>query len=410
MALLTSRQQSTAERVAQAITRIIQHSFPCVLILWVLCGDPLLSHAEEKVVSLNALAQWHLGDPLWSSSTVHGESILCLQETEDTRPVGRLLFPVIGTLKVTRANQTEEFVEGLDYVVDRVRGRIELPQHSRIPFLQASSLFPPKDAVRSLAHRAGDLEQGVLFDNQHWFHDQQIEVTYKRASEWTGYRPVSALQNLPKTASKLQKGDPLTLAVSGDSISFGLNASGLTGAPPLMPTYPSLVAEHLRHTTKSQITLVNRAVSGWRIEQGIADCPQLLESKPDLVIVAYGMNHIGARDPEGFRTLLQSLLRSIVESETRPEVILLSPMIGNDQWVHTPRDQFRPHRDAIAGLAGPGIAFADLTSMWENLLERKNNCDLTGNGVNHPNDFGHRIHAQVVLGLLDPAKTQSLPR
>lgn len=66
-------------------------------------------------------------------------------------------------------------------------------------------------------------------------------------------------QNLPKTASKLHKGDPLTLAVSGDSISFGLNASGLTGAPPLMPTYPSLVAEHLRHTTKSQITLVNRA-------------------------------------------------------------------------------------------------------------------------------------------------------
>ena len=31
----------------------------------------------------------------------------------------------------------------------------------------------------------------------------------------------------------------------------------------------------------------------------------------------------------------------------------------------------------------------------------------TGNGVNHPNDFGHRVYAQVLSALLIPAKASS---
>lgn len=36
-----------------------------------------------------------------------------------------------------------------------------------------------------------------------------------------------------------------------------------------------------------------------------------------------------------------------------------------------------------------GIAPGDVTSIW------------SGNGVSHPNDFGHRVYAQVILGLLE---------
>jgi acyl-CoA thioesterase-1 len=51
----------------------------------------------------------------------------------------------------------------------------------------------------------------------------------------------------------------------------------------------------------------------------------------------------------------------------------------------------------LAGAEGPGMAVADLTSFWELLLTRKTFADITGNGVNHPNDFGHRVYAQVLL-------------
>ncbi|MEI7733536.1 MAG: hypothetical protein WCO56_28460 [Verrucomicrobiota bacterium] len=41
-----------------------------------------------------------------------------------------------------------------------------------------------------------------------------------------------------------------------------------------------------------------------------------------------------------------------------------------------------------------------MTTLWSQMMERKRYHDLTGNGVNHPNDFGHRLYAQVLLGLL----------
>jgi hypothetical protein len=48
-----------------------------------------------------------------------------------------------------------------------------------------------------------------------------------------------------------------------------------------------------------------------------------------------------------------------------------------------------------------GIAVADVTSLWTKALERKTFYDLTGNGVNHPNDFGHRLYAHVLIELFD---------
>ena len=39
---------------------------------------------------------------------------------------------------------------------------------------------------------------------------------------------------------------------------------------------------------------------------------------------------------------------------------------------------------------------------WSGFLELKKDWDQSGNGVNHPNDFGHRVYAQVIFTLLDP--------
>ena len=38
--------------------------------------------------------------------------------------------------------------------------------------------------------------------------------------------------------------------------------------------------------------------------------------------------------------------------------------------------------------------------MWEELLKHKSFYDITGNGINHPNDFGHRVYAETLLSLL----------
>ena len=44
-----------------------------------------------------------------------------------------------------------------------------------------------------------------------------------------------------------------------------------------------------------------------------------------------------------------------------------------------------------------GIALADVRSIHKRLLEKKRFIDMTGNNVNHPNDFLIRVYAQYLL-------------
>ena len=46
------------------------------------------------------------------------------------------------------------------------------------------------------------------------------------------------------------------------------------------------------------------------------------------------------------------------------------------------------------------IVFADVCSVWSFVLKRKGFFALTGNGVNHPNDFGHSLYAKTILSVL----------
>ncbi len=241
----------------------------------------------------------------------------------------------------------------------------------------------------------------MLFDNGHWYHDQQVEVTYEvRSSEWPETAPKFDAGQLPKTVARLKSKQKLTIGVSGDSISFGLNASGLVGAAPYMPMYPDLVAAQLRATYGGDVELVNRAVGGWSVTQGLADLDKLLEVQPDLVVIAYGMNDVGGRNPDAYKAGIQQMISRIKAARPDAEIILVATMVGNEQWTHTPREMFPKYRDALGSLCGPGIALADLTSLWTEMLRRKRDSDLTGNGVNHPSDFGHRVYASALLSLL----------
>ena len=372
----------------------------------------------RPVTVAEMLPDLKLLEPFWRSATVHRESILCVKEAADRPADGRLLFPATKIVSVHSANGQNRFEVGRDFTLSDDGSRLVLTEESAIPFLRQDELFPPKgklplwkggaaEGPESLAHKTGDPETHVLFNNGHWFHDQQIEVTYQRAaSDWPGETPQFGAARLPKTLAKLKARQKLTIGVSGDSITFGLNASGLVGAPPFMPIYPELVAGQLRATYGGEVALFNRAVGGWNINSGLNDLDQLIAHQPDLVIVAYGMNDVGYRNPEAYRAGVAKLIERLRAANPDVEVILVATMLGNDQWTHTPREMFPKYLDALKSLAAAegttsnGIALADLTSLWTEMLKRKRDSDLTGNGVNHPSDFGHRVYASAILALL----------
>jgi hypothetical protein len=74
-------------------------------------------------------------------------------------------------------------------------------------------------------------------------------------------------------------------------------------------------------------------------------------------------------------------------------------MTANPAWQYAAPELYPAYLDAVRALRRPGFAVADVTPPWTWIAGRKNYHDLTGNGVNHPNDFGHRLYAEAILAL-----------
>lgn len=384
---------------------------------WLCClllatGSPAWGDEKQPAPAADAsdavnemLNELHLLEPVWRSKTARRESVLFVAEDADHAATGKLLFPAKKILAIHSADGQKKFEPGKDVELLADGRELVLLEGSQIPRLQATELFPAAGAPRGIQHKTGDPQHHVLFDGAHWFHDQQVEVTYEHeAVKWPGATPSFAGEQLPHVVAKLRAKKPLSLAVSGDSIAAGGNASGATKVPPGMPAFPELVAAQLEQTFGVDVTLLNRAVGGWTAPQGASDLDALLAAKPDLVIIAYGMNDVSYRNPEAFGKTIAGMLERIRGANAETDVILVAPMTGHAEWVHTPPEMFPLYRDALESLTGPGVALADVTSMWQEMFRHKREVDLTGNGVNHPNDFGHRLYAEVILALLvDPA-------
>lgn len=371
-------------------------------------SSPALQAEEERRVILpfqEKLEDLKLLSPPWQSATLYRESVIPLQFEEGGPITGRLAFPAVELLEVRSADGKKILKVGEEIQLSEDRTSLIFTPTKDLPVIKESEFYPAPNSPNSYAHRVNHPDQWMLYSQGHWWHDHQYEVSYRReTAEWPGKLPTSAEKLLPKTFEKLRKKEPLRIGVSGDSITAGLNASGVTGAPPYMPSYPGLTAMQLEATYGSPIQMTNRAVPGWSIGHGIEDLEKLLESQPDLLIVAYGMNDVGRRDPGWFRDQYGAFLKKLEKLAPGTEVILVSTMIGNQEWVHTPREMFDKYRDVLAEFQREGVALADVTAVWDVMLTEKHDYDLTGNGLNHPNDCGNRLYAQTILSLLVPVE------
>jgi lysophospholipase L1-like esterase len=157
---------------------------------------------------------------------------------------------------------------------------------------------------------------------------------------------------------------------------------------------------NLKAVYGGKITLANHAVGGTDTAWGRNNVDKLLPAKPDLVLLAFGMNDAAGRPAAEYQANIRGMLDVVRKTQPNAEFVLIAPMRGNADWAALRQELFPQYRDALAQLCGPGIVLADMTSVWTELLKRKKDCDLTGNGVNHPNDFGHRVYAQVLSALL----------
>jgi len=339
--------------------------------------------------------------PFWRTSKMEGESLLFLKEGEGEARA-KLLFEPTKILQVASSSREEVYEEGRDYIWKPGSREIVLTAESRIVWKTPADLRrPAKSQKYALTHRDGNGE--ILFGATHEYHDMQTLVTYEHdPAAWKGPAHALARKELPKTLELLRAKKPLKIALLGDSISSGCNASGWAKVAPHQPPFQELLVQNLEAAYGAEVTLENLAVGGTNTDWGVANIAKVTEGKPDLVILAFGMNDSAGRPAKDYGANIQKMIAVVKRERPEAEVVLVATMLGNKDWVALKQDLFPQYRDALSRLCEPGVALADMTSVWAELLKHKQDWDLSGNGVNHPNDFGHRVYAQVLSALLVP--------
>ncbi|MBE6376282.1 MAG: SGNH/GDSL hydrolase family protein [Lentisphaerae bacterium] len=342
---------------------------------------------------------------LWKNNNIYRESGMFAGKKRIN-----LMFPAQNIISVTAHVSGEVFLSGRDFYHEPGDNFITWSAGSKIPYLPPESLHPtagnnlrlypdPTANAVSGAVNGGNL----LFDNRDFFALNQVDISYTTLAMDFSSDLDFQRDRLPYFREKLARQQPLKITLIGDSISFGLNATKVVDSPPFAPCYIEQVAA----AAGVNISVCNRAVSG----TGICDAADIeadyLEDSPNLLIIAYGMNNFAGMPVELFVSKLQELISSCRMKNPHTEYVVVSSMSGHPGWKPTPPGPDRIYAEELRKFVASQdsyVALADVHKVWCKFLERKDFYDLTGNGVNHPNDYGHRIYASVILELLTGKK------
>lgn len=315
-------------------------------------------------------------------SDIVGESLVLAQSKPSNLLFGQVIPESVEVRSTYEANRKDTVVYelGRDYVVDTEVGTITRSANSRIPDFSTNVLYGKNDFNHSLFPGYGNLPFFVFVDYES--HDG------KSLSELSDQS-----STLKKTRTKLSAGGPFRLLVYGDSIAAGGEATRL----PLR--FPRRYAAYLASLfPESDIVVENGATGGDTTRQGLTRLEEkVLTRDPDLVLLAFGMNdnNVGSVPVEEFHQNLIRLIRQI-RDRTDAEIILLSTFPPNPSW------KFTSHKMADYAATTQQVAqevscaYADVYTLWNLVLERKEPESLLGNNINHPNDFGHWIYLQAL--------------
>jgi len=368
---------------------------------WAIGNEPVLDKYDLYTSML----------PLWEGDTVYNESVLVLKDQSGNMPEKSLLYPATEIISVRSQDLKTEYDEGDDWILQD--GKLVFPAGSSIPSMEYSEYYPETWSEGSTFNKVGG---GYIYYSEE-FQKRQIAVTYKHTGTWTGdLQPYEGF-NLSNTMAKLNAKEELNIVFYGDSITQGFGASGFNGFKPFAESWAQMLNRMLRAQYEySNINAINSALASTDTAWGVDDAnltPRVIDKNPDLVIIAFGMND-GDRSPGDYRNNIKGMIEKVRLVHPDTEFLLVSPMLPNRQvdWLATGNQDL--YQDELLALQSEfsGVAVARVTDAFNYILSNKTYGDITGNNVNHPNDFSMRIYAQVAFAALNslnsPADTSEL--
>lgn len=338
--------------------------------------------------------------PIWTGDTVYEESVAFIGgEDGRIRPVP-LAYRAERILEVASLDRKTVYQEGKDYCLED--GTLVRVPGSAMPEWRYEEFYLPEPAT--VAIRSGrQAGKFIRFDAGDVYAAHQVAVTYIHEDGWHGTVPGYQGEALPGTIGLLRNRRPMKAVYYGDSIMEGYDVSSIWKMEPFLPRLSELVTMEWRsHWGYQEIGEVNTALGGTDSAWGLAELEKrVCAHGPDLVVIGFGMNDGGTVEPRRYEDNIRKMIHRVRESAPRAEFLLVATMLPNPDGMGW--GCFQPmYQWSLKSIAAdtPGVAVAPMTEVSEYLLSRKRFEDMTGNGINHPNDFLVRVYAQVVAASL----------
>lgn len=334
----------------------------------------------------------------WEDGTIYNETV-CLVE-EDGQIYGKLLFEPTEVISV-RDYTTEKEIDPSEY---RIEGnRIIRAEGSSLPYFTQENLrgenLPSEYAIDTYQGK----EHPIMFTEGPGIVMHQLNVTYRHAGSWDGYKPGYLGQDLPKTIEKLRNREHLTIGFYGDSIMTGCNASSKLVIPPYLDDFPTASVKMLKQLYGYDgIEFFNTSKGGTLSEWGRTNVDvNVNDYSPDLVFIGFGMND-GSWNvkPADFIYNIEFMVASIQARNPEAEIVLVSTILANPDSTQSAGQEnyLQPLKELAEGY--DGVALMDMTSYSQYLLGRKRSVDILANNINHPSDFLVRGYVSSILASL----------
>lgn len=369
-------------------------------------------------------------EDVFSAQTISDEIVMFMDYGQEKT----LLFDADEIISVKSYDNRITYVEGKDYALKD--GKITLLEGSAIPCITSEGYYggitgASRDFIKAMHDGR---EVSIYWGEEHYMADWQVRITYTHSDTWTGFRQPSWKDQYTGLLKKFEKGEDVTIIWYGDSITHGCTSSMIYGYEPYMPSFAMLVAESLAaaydydvvftdvselpgtpmipgdsesYGGRGALRYINTAVGGWNSTNGIEHFDKYVgdfikEYGCDLFVIGYGMND-GHSDASVVAENIRAMAGSALALDDDASLLVISTMLPNptatNGWYglqHTQEPELLKLAEQFRSDGKP-CAVAQMTSVSESVLKRKEFQDISGNNINHPNDFFARIYAQTIL-------------
>ena len=358
--------------------------------------------------------------PVWKSDTCFAESSFVRENADGVVEPLQLLYPIKEIISVRSGDMKIVYTEGVDYKITN-DGKLEILEGGAIEVLPYEYYHFP-----GYAKLADNLATKFpAADNSGWGYIRAeigaskpgmskwtLSVTYKHdISEPVVTVPSDKSDNFERLLEKLNAGEDITVVSMGDSITDGWSSSAFVNRAPYCPSYNRMVCEYINGKYGVEVDHKNIAVSGSSSgagdRNGLGKVTDACAADPDLVIVAFGMNDGCGTPADTFTSNINTIVNTIEVQCPDACIVVVGTCLPNKEVGYTAgKTLLKYHIDYAESLTKAeaevwnNASFADVTTLHTEILERKAYQDTSGSNSNHPNDYMHRLYAQVVLSTI----------